>query len=55
MSCRVGIADRRGRKDGQGDGDKRNDPPPRRVRLPKHGAGPYHSPDGGVPFLMQNS
>ena len=55
MSCRVGAADRRDRKDGQGDGGKGDNPPPRRVRLPKHGEGPYHSRDGGVPLLTQNS
>src|SRR5579871_6569781 len=37
------AADRRDGQNGEGDCDEGPDPPSRRVCLPKHGAGPYHS------------
>jgi len=50
---RVRAADRRNDHDGKGDRGERQQPTPRRVCLPKHGARPYHSLRAGQPFLVQ--
>jgi hypothetical protein len=50
---RARAADRGRGHDGEGDRGERQKPTPRRVCLPKHEGGPYHSAGGGVLLLVE--